>query len=477
MITRIKWKNHNVLGNLELDFTKEDGTPYNTIVLAGENGVGKTTILDTLAKFLSGGAITPFDYVMYVINTIKLKIYYDIDGNDYSKAGFHKRHNINTGEVVTINRNKNVEYEQMMNDQLDIRSYGVAYSKARSGFKTKQVKTTTTMQLDDDKSNIDNEEDFTKIKQLIIDISSQDAIEYFSLAKKKKEKNEEDYEAFMKNSRICRFENAFNKFFENIKFDRIDDQNSEEKTILFKKYGKDIPIDLLSTGEKQIVFRGSYLLKNQRIIDNGIVLIDEPELSMHPLWQEKILGFYKNLFKTEIDSSGEANQNVQMIVATHSEYVIKSALADRENTLVMALKNVNGKIEGHKIDVPTILPTITLAETNFNTFNIVSNDYHIQLYGYLQALTGKDSISECDKYIENYINSHCNVDKNLYFKQSSYTDRNGHIISYNTLSTYIRNAIDHPDNGNKFTDKQLKESIELLIEIINVEKSKVTNGI
>ena len=51
MLTRIKWKNHNVLGNLELDLTKEDGTPYNTIVFAGENGVGKTTILDTLAYF------------------------------------------------------------------------------------------------------------------------------------------------------------------------------------------------------------------------------------------------------------------------------------------------------------------------------------------------------------------------------------------------------------------------------------------
>ena len=67
MITRIKWKNHNVLGNLELDFTKEDGTPYNTIALAGENGVGNT-ILDTLADFLAGrGAITPFDYIKYVI--------------------------------------------------------------------------------------------------------------------------------------------------------------------------------------------------------------------------------------------------------------------------------------------------------------------------------------------------------------------------------------------------------------------------
>ena len=47
-----------------------------------------------------------------------------------------------------------------------------------------------------------------------------------------------------------------------------------------------------------------------------------------------------------------------MIIATHSEYVIKSALEDRENVFVIVLKNVNGKIEGHKIDAPAVLPTI-----------------------------------------------------------------------------------------------------------------------
>ena len=469
MITRIKWKNHNVLGNLELDFTKEDGTPYNTIVLAGENGVGKTTILDTLATFLSGGAITPFDYIMYIINTIKLKLYYDNYGNVNHKYGFHKRHNINTGEVGVINRNANNNYEEMMKDQLDIRSYGVAYSRARSGFTTKPVISTTTVQLDNDKINVDNEEDFTKIKQLLIEISSQDNSEYFSLAKRKKGKNDEDYESFIKNSRIYRFENAFNKFFDNIKFDAVDEQNPEEKRIIFKKNDKQIPIDSLSTGEKQIVFRGAYLLKNQRMLNGGIVLIDEPELSMHPLWQEKVLNYYKDLFTVD------GNQNVQIIVATHSEYVIKSALEDRENTLVIALKDVEGNIEGHRVDVPKILPTITLAETNYNAFNIVSNDYHIQLYGYLQTLNGNDRVSDCDKGIENYINSHSNIDKDIHLKRSSYTDKRGNTKNYYTLSTYIRNAIDHPDNGNQFTDKQLKASIELLIEIINFEKLKTNN--
>lgn len=61
MITKVKWRNHSVLGDLELDFTKAIGTPYNTIVLAGENGTGKTSILETLATFLNLGSFEPFD--------------------------------------------------------------------------------------------------------------------------------------------------------------------------------------------------------------------------------------------------------------------------------------------------------------------------------------------------------------------------------------------------------------------------------
>lgn len=69
MITKVKWNNYRSLGNLELDFTNpSDGTVFNTIVLAGENGVGKTTILDTLATFLNKQSIAPFEYLEYIAN-------------------------------------------------------------------------------------------------------------------------------------------------------------------------------------------------------------------------------------------------------------------------------------------------------------------------------------------------------------------------------------------------------------------------
>ena len=76
MMSKIKWKNHSVLGYLELDFTKDDGEIYNTIILAGENGTGKTTILDTISEFLNLRAVTPFDYIEYKIEDDDFRIYY-----------------------------------------------------------------------------------------------------------------------------------------------------------------------------------------------------------------------------------------------------------------------------------------------------------------------------------------------------------------------------------------------------------------
>jgi predicted ATP-binding protein involved in virulence len=258
------------------------------------------------------------------------------------------------------------------------------------------------------------------------------------------------FEEFRKNAKLFRFEHAFNEFFDRLKFKEIDETNASEKKIVFEKGSKDISVDELSTGEKQIVFRGTQLLRNINSVRDGVVLIDEPELSMHPRWQEKILDYYRNLFLKD------SHQVAQLIFATHSEYVIKRALQDRANVLIVVLKEENGEIIPEKITAPSVLPSITAAETNYLAFNIVSVDYHIQLYGYLQSITQNTRIKDCDTYIKN----HPSYDVNKHSKVSGFNS-----TQYDTLCTYIRNAIDHPDSGNMFTKDELKTSTELLIEM------------
>ena len=376
MIKEIKWDNHSVLGNLLLDFTKPDGNLYNTIILAGENGCGKTTVLSTLSTFLNLGSFEPFSHIRYVINGTTQRIYKEGSNRSSAQMGFHVRKDEQSGQERSIHTNQNNNRDSIKSDKMDIRHYGCVFSKARSGFSTKKIISTTTLQLDSDRYDDDSQEDFTSIKQLLIDIDSQDNSEWMNVTRNN---TGESYESFSKRAKLTRFRDAFNRFFYNIQFEKIDVNDPTEKKIEFLKFGKQIDIDSMSTGEKQIVFRGTQLLRNSNILNGGTILIDEPELSMHPKWQGKALSFYRNLF------TYDGAQNVQMILATHSEYIIKSALNDPDNVLVIVLKNDNGAIVPTRITAPTALPSISNAEVNYNAFGVLSTDYHIQLYGYLQS--------------------------------------------------------------------------------------------
>lgn len=447
MITEVKWLNHPILGELFLDFKKTDGTPYNTIVLAGENGTGKTTILETLCTFLNGGSFEPFNYIRYIANNDDILIKTREEKN-LVKLGFHIRHNNTTGSTEKVNSNINNRFESIKEDKFDLRHYGCVYSKARSGFNTKKVTSITTQQLDNEIYVDDSKDDFTAIKQLLVDIDAQDNSDWMQISLSKIGKTIDE---FQKKSKLFRFKNAFNTFFEELQFDKIDTHDSEEKKIVFNKNGRTIDIDSLSTGEKQIVFRGTHLLKNSRSINGGVVLIDEPELSMHPKWQEKILPFYQSLFTLD------DKQTSQIIIATHSEYVIKEALNHADDILVIVLKNNNGIINHNNIITPSHLPTITSAEVNYLAFGILSNDYHIELYSHLQQREHKKTIKEVDDYIK----SHPAYCETLHKKTST----NPQGTKYETLPTYIRNAIDHPDSGNTFGLKELETSILLLLNM------------
>ena len=98
MITNIQWDNDPILGNLNISFTKDDGTPFKTIVFAGENGTGKTRILQTVATFLNLGTIEPFKSITYDVNGIKYTI---APRNINAHAGFHTR--TKEGEKESIN--------------------------------------------------------------------------------------------------------------------------------------------------------------------------------------------------------------------------------------------------------------------------------------------------------------------------------------------------------------------------------------
>lgn len=67
-IRKVKWQNHPVLGNLEMDFMKDDGTVYSNILLIGENGSGKTSVMESISTFLNMGSFDEFEYLEFEAN-------------------------------------------------------------------------------------------------------------------------------------------------------------------------------------------------------------------------------------------------------------------------------------------------------------------------------------------------------------------------------------------------------------------------
>ncbi len=129
--------------------------------------------------------------------------------------------------------------------------------------------------------------------------------------------------------RIKRFTNAFDYMFPSKKYNRIEN-TMDGKEVVFSEGSNEMTLNQLSSGEKQIVFRGGFLLKNKESSKGALILIDEPELSLHPKWQIKSLDFFKRLF---IDIEG--NQTSQIIISTHSPFIIHNPNRNKDKVVVL----------------------------------------------------------------------------------------------------------------------------------------------
>lgn len=90
--------------------------------------------------------------------------------------------------------------------------------------------------------------------------------------------------------------------------------DAENQFQFTSRSGKPLTTGMLSSGEKQLlILLSEALLQREQPF---VFIADEPELSLHVLWQEKLIGSLRQL-----------NPNAQIIVATHSPDIV-GALAD-----------------------------------------------------------------------------------------------------------------------------------------------------
>lgn len=210
------------------------------------------------------------------------------------------------------------------------------FSTAEINFTSKPIGGVTSKDLDLDFSSMKQSVDLgTEIAQLLVDIKALDDSDLAEWVNNNPELVPPDN---VKEIRIKRFKDAFKYMFDGKKFKGIKNGNNC-KEIIFEENGKEMYIENLSSGEKQIVFRGGFLLKNADKSNGSIILIDEPELSLHPRWQIKILEFFRRMFN---DNDGKAV--AQIFISTHSPFILHND--NRKNDKVIVLKkNENGNVD------------------------------------------------------------------------------------------------------------------------------------
>jgi energy-coupling factor transporter ATP-binding protein EcfA2 len=93
-------------------------------------------------------------------------------------------------------------------------------------------------------------------------------------------------------------------------------ESDKSNEIVFRQNGKELTPYQLSSGEKQVLL----ILLSALIQDNEpyILIMDEPEISLHIDWQEQLIQVIRNL-----------NENVQVILATHSPALVMKGWMDK----------------------------------------------------------------------------------------------------------------------------------------------------
>lgn len=318
-IKSIKFKNHPILKNLELDFCDANGNAADTVIIAGENGTGKSSLLNYLYS-LSSTVVSAESIVMINDDNVDIPLMYSYDSKK---------------ERIWISDNRGLRTLPGLPELKEKYKMSGIFSDVDINFQADNLSSVTSMALDTSDSSRRSSTDLPKqIKQLLIDVQALDDAELSHAMRENPTKTKAELQVA---ERIPRFTNAFARMFDGLTYDRIDNAGGH-KVIYFKKNGVDIPIDNLSSGEKQVVYRGCFLLKDVNATNGAFVFIDEPEISLHPSWQMKIMDYYKDIFTAE-----DGTQTSQIFAVTHSPFIIHNE--NRRNDKVIVLtRDENGDI-------------------------------------------------------------------------------------------------------------------------------------
>lgn len=310
-IQKISLRKHFFFGNVDIDLTGANGKPFDTVVFAGNNGCGKTTLLETLLSLLTG------------YKAINRESSVDLSLESITDSKLIKPHlwkDPVEKKFNGSNKNSLATFFKQISDIPVLDRPKVVYLPAEISFENLKSKETAF--------------EYKYAFKNVIDKKHVNDIPTFlsSMIKDAVFKNKE-LPAETSIKKVC---SEINQIFDQLEIDA--------KLIGLAEEGEKLPefinsseqkfdINGLSSGEKQL-FARALTLKMVKA-NNSIILIDEPEISLHPRWQQKILRVYESIGK-----------NNQVIIATHSPHILSAC--GKESSFLLARESGQIKVFDYK---------------------------------------------------------------------------------------------------------------------------------
>lgn len=277
-IRKLHIQDYKVFDDVLFDFTDAEGKTLDTIVLAGVNGGGKTTVLELIISF--------YDEQRYISNSgsVDLELHAE-EKMLFERLNYRFPFMKNTVSIPLDEFTKRDDLVRVFSFSLAKFSRPAIYMPA--SLKKTNIAYGLMLHLETNKDEM----------KILATKSIRD--EVF--------KNKHTAPQIIIEKAI----NAINQTLSYFKLStKLVDLESEE--LVFESVnGKRIYFEELSNGEKHLYFRAIYLY--QLKLKNCIIMIDEPETSLHPTWQKEIIKLYQHI-----------GENNQVIVATHSPHVMAS---------------------------------------------------------------------------------------------------------------------------------------------------------